>query len=270
MLKKIVTIFLWTLTVAIFACYFYFAFTVSTKGKKLERCTGIEVTILDSAVNHFITKADVEHLIKSSQSNPLDLERKWVDLDEIEHLLESRSAIRKSDAYIGADGILKVEVTQRRPLIRVQTADGGFYIDDTQHIFPLVDNFTSYVPIITGHIPTNLKKGLSPEAGPEDQEWIESVIRLGEYLDRHPIWSSQIQQIDVESNGDFCFYTAVGDQKIIFGELDNIDYKFAKLKTYYKQIIPVYGWEKYDQVNLKYSDQIVCTLRKTKKKSSNI
>ncbi len=270
MLKKIVTISLRTLTIAIFGCYFYFAFELSAKGKKQECCVDIDVTILDSAINNFITKADVENLIKASEINPIGMERRWVALDEIELLLENRSAIRKSDAYIGADGILKVEVTQRRPLLRIQTENGGFYIDDTQYIFPLVESFTSYVPIITGDIPVKLKEGFRGEAGYQDRKWIESVIRLGEYLDRHPIWNAQIQQINVESNGDLTFYTAVGDQKIIFGPIEDIDYKFAKLKTYYKQIVPVYGWERYDQVNLKFSDQIVCTLRKTKKNSSNI
>ncbi len=266
MLKKTVTIILWTLTAVIFGCYFYFAFGLSRSGKKQERCTGIKVTILDSAINNFITKSDVEAIIKSSDLNPIGAERRWVALDEIEMLLEHKSAIRKSDAYIGADGLLKVEVTQRRPVLRIQTANGGFYIDDTQYIFPLVESFTSYVPIITGNIPVKLKEGFRGEVSYADKEWIESIIRLGEYLDRHPLWNAQIQQIYVEDNGDFSFYTAVGDQKIIFGAIEDIDYKFAKLKTYYKQIVPVYGWERYDQVNLKFSDQIVCSLRKTNKK----
>ncbi len=265
MLRKIVTYILWTLTAALFGCYFYFASSVSEKGKKQESCIGIDVIILDSAVNNFITKADVADIITSSKINPMGKEREWVDLPEIEKLLENRSAIRKSDAYIGTDGILKVEVTQRRPLLRIQTEQGGFYIDDTQYIFPLVETFTSYVPIITGNIPVKLKEGFRGKVRNKDREWIEDIICLGEYLDKHSFWNNQIQQIHIEDNGDFTFYTAVGDQKIIFGKIENIDYKFAKLKTYYDRIVPIYGWERYDQVNLKFSDQIVCTKRKTNK-----
>ena len=66
------------------------------------------------------------------------------------------------------------------------------------------------------------------------------------------------------------FYTVVGDQKIIFGEIDDFDYKFAKLKAFYTGIVPVYGWERYSAVNLKFSDQIVCTRRHTHDKSNRI
>ncbi len=270
MLKKIVTYILWTLMIAVFGCYFYFASTLSAQGRRQELCSDIQVTILDSAVNNFITKQDVVDIIKSSDINPIAKEREWVDLPEIEELLEHRSAIRKSDAYIGTDGILHVEVSQRRPILRIQTAQGGFYIDDSQYIFPLVSTFTSYVPIITGNIPVRLQEGFRGEVYGDEKMWLDDIIRLAEYLDRHPFWNAQIQQINVENNGDFTFYTAVGDQKIIFGGLDNLDYKFAKLKTYYDQIVPIYGWEKYDQVNLKFSDQIVCTKRKISKKSSTI
>ncbi len=270
MLKKTVTYILWTLMIALFGCYFFFAHTLSAAGRKQECCKDIAVTILDSAVNNFISKQDVADIIRSSELNPLGKEREWIDLPEIEKLLEHRSAIRKSDAYIGTDGILRVEVTQRRPILRIQTAQGGFYIDDTQYIFPLVSTFTSYVPIITGHIPVKLREGFRGEVEGDDRRWMRSVIRLAEYLDRHPFWNAQIQQINVESNGDFTFFTAVGDQKIIFGSLEDIDYKFAKLKTYYDQIVPIHGWEKYDRVNLKYKEQIVCTKRKIKKHSRTI
>ena len=79
-----------------------------------------------------------------------------------------------------------------------------------------------------------------------------------------PHTCSLIQQIYVEDNGDIVFYTSVGDQKIIFGAVEDIDYKFAKLNAYYRQIVPAYGWEKYSTVNLKFSDQIVCTARNKK------
>ena len=114
---------------------------------------------------------------------------------------------------------------------------------------------------MSGHIPVKLEEGYRGAPDRDDRGWVDGITELAHYLDRHPVWNSQIQQIDVEQNGDIVFYTAVGDQKIIFGTTDDIDYKFAKLRTFYRQIVPVYGWERYSAVNLKFSDQIVCTLR---------
>ena len=115
-----------------------------------------------------------------------------------------------------------------------------------------------HIHLIRAH---SLRPGYRGVPEETDRKWVGQIISLALWLDRHPVWNSLIQQIYVEENGDIVFYTSVGDQKIIFGAIENIDYKFAKLKAYYKQIVPAYGWERYSVVNLKFSDQIVCTAR---------
>lgn len=272
MLKKIVTYCLAALAVLLFCGYFTAASILSDKGRKGEICTGISVKILDSASNRFVSPEEIESIITASDLNPIGKPREEACLDGIEKLLENRSAIRLGDASLSRDGILRINVTQRRPLLRVQTDKGAFYIDDTGYIFPWVNTFTSYVPVVSGHIPVNLEEGYRGIPEEDGRRWVDGMIRLAHYLDRHPVWNAQIQQIDVAENGDLSFFTVVGDQKIIFGGIDDIDYKFAKLKTFYRQIVPVYGWERYSVVNLKFSDQIVCTLRDRKdiKKSIKI
>ncbi len=270
MIKRIVTYCLIAFAVLLFCGYFAAASYLSAQGRKGELCTGISVTILDSAANRFVSPEEIRSIILSSDINPVGRPRTETQLDLIEELLESRSAIRLSDASVSMDGILRVKVTQRRPVLRVQTEKGAFYIDDTGYIFPWVNTFTSYVPVVSGHIPVRLEEGYRGVPEGDDRQWVEQIISLAQYLDRHPVWNAQIQQIDVEENGDIVFYNAIGDQKIIFGAIDDIDYKFAKLRTYYLEIVPVYGWERYSGVNLKFSDQIVCTLRDDNKVKNSI
>ena len=215
-------------------------------------CTDVSVRILDSAVNRFVSPGDIRSILTSSAVSPIGRPRDEINLHDIENLLNSRSAIRKSDASLANDGIL------------IQTGSGAFYIDDTGYIFPWVSTFTSYVPIVSGHIPVRLEEGYRGVPEETDRKWVGQIIGLALWLDRHPVWNSLIQQIYVEDNGDIVFYTSVGDQKIIFGAVEDIDYKFAKLNAYYRQIVPAYGWEKYSTVNLKFSDQIVCTARNKK------
>ena len=261
MLKKVVTYILMGIAVLIFCGYFAAASILARKGAREVMCTDVSVRILDSAVNRFVSPGDIRSILTSSAVSPIGRPRDEINLHDIENLLNSRSAIRKSDASLANDGILDISITQRRPVIRIQTGSGAFYIDDTGYIFPWVSTFTSYVPIVSGHIPVRLEEGYRGVPEETDRKWVGQIISLALWLDRHPVWNSLIQQIYVEENGDIVFYTSVGDQKIIFGAIENIDYKFAKLKAYYKQIVPAYGWERYSVVNLKFSDQIVCTAR---------
>lgn len=261
MLKKVVTYCLAALAVMIFGAYLFAASQLSEAGGAQEMCTGISVTVLDSMTNRFVSKTEVAAIITGSEYNPVGKTREYTDLSEIEDLLEHRSAIRFAEAYIGKNGILNVEITQRRPLLRLQNSSGGFYIDDSGYIFPLVSSFASYVPVVTGHFPIKLQEGFRGNADFKSKKWIGEIMALAEYLDSHPFWNAQIQQIYIEENEDIVLHTVVGDQKILFGKPEDIEYKFAKLKTFYEEIVPVSGWEKYSAVNLKFSDQIVCTKR---------
>ena len=241
MLKKVVTYILLGIAVLIFCGYFAAASILARKGAREVLCTDVSVRILDSAVNRFVSPDDIKDILTSSATSPLGRSRNEINLHDIETLLNSRSAISKSDASLANDGILDISITQRRPVIRIQTGSGAFYIDDTGYIFPWVSTFTSYVPIVSGHIPVRLEEGYRGVPEETDRKWVGQIISLAQWLDRHPMWESLIQQIYVD-----------------------IDYKFAKLNAYYKQIVPAYGWEKYSTVNLKFSDQIVCTERNKK------
>jgi cell division protein FtsQ len=51
----------------------------------------------------------------------------------------------------------------------------------------------------------------------------------------------------------------VGNQKIHFGRLVNSTKKLENLYQFYKQAMPIKGWQTYRDISLKYKNQIVCT-----------
>ena len=55
-------------------------------------------------------------------------------------------------------------------------------------------------------------------------------------------------------------YTRSGDEKFIFGSLNDIDDKLTKMAGYYRTIKPQAKakGKTYKTVNLKYKDQIIC------------
>jgi cell division protein FtsQ len=266
MLRKIITSILWTLAIVLFAGYFVVAEILRSNKAKEEKCCSIETVILDSAINRFVTKGEVYSLITESKVDPLNRVRNEIDIDQLETMLTGKSAIKHCNISIDREGKMRVEITQRRPLIRIQTPDGGFYVDEESYIFPVLKSFSSYVPIVSGKIPLSIEDGYRGYYYGENKLWLEELIEFGTFIKEHPLWDAQIQQIEVCDNLDINLYNRIGDQKIVFGQMDRFEYKFAKLECYYKKIVPVHGWEKYSEVNLKFSDQIVCTKRSKKKK----
>ena len=85
------------------------------------------------------------------------------------------------------------------------------------------------------------------------------MLEMGLFLEKNPFWNSMIEEIFINSDGDAELVARAGDQRIIFGDFENIPEKFSKLGSFYQYIIPKVGWDKYACVNLKYRGQIVCT-----------
>ena len=265
MVKKVLTyIGLSLLTIALGA-YFYFAMQLQRRYADKEVCREIKVTLLDSAQNRFVTKTEVIDIIENFAGHPIGKKNSEINLANIELLLNKRSAIRGSQASLYRNGTLAIDITQRRPLLRIHTQNGGFYVDETGYIFPLVESFSSYVPIVTGNVPLDLNVDHRGNAAGEEERWINKLVELGIFLNNNPFWNAMIEQIYIAQNGDVILCPKVGNLEVIFGDLNNIEEKFHRLLAFYKNIAPHEGWGKYSSVNLKYKKQIVCKLNKKSK-----
>lgn len=265
MFRKILTYFGYTLLVTMLGGYLFFCTLLEKQNRAKEVCRNIKVTLLDSAVNRFVTRDEVIGIVEGFMGKTIGKPIREIDLNNIEELLDKRSAIKKSEVSLTRSGRMNIDITQRRPVLRIQTKNGGFYVDESEYIFPLVETFTSYVPIVSGNIPVIINAQHRGKALEDENNWISQILRMGYYLDEHPFWNAQIEQIYVDPGGDILLYPRVGNHKIIFGDLNDIDEKFTKLYAFYKNIIPEEGWEKYSSVNLKYRNQIVCKLNKVNK-----
>lgn len=266
MLRKILISLVTLLALGAIGAYFFFAQMLYSKNLTSQVCREVNVSLLDSLQNRFVSKSEVTGIMNGFMGESVGKNVDEIDLHTAEMLLNSRSAIKESQVSITRAGELRIEITQRKPVLRIQTENGGFYVDETEYIFPLVSTFTSYVPVVSGHIPLAIDPQHRGLAADDSGRWMEKIMGLGSYLSTDPFWNAQIEQIYVDENGDIILSPRVGEHKIIFGDLKDIEVKFNKLYTFYKNIVPAEGWDKYSTINLKYRDQIVCKLKSKRKK----
>ena len=224
MLKKILISTIVVLILGAVGAYFFFAEKLYRANFPNQLCREVNVTLLDSARNRFVTPQEVIGIMDGFMGKSIGKGVQEIDLNLVEQLLNKRSAIKETQASITRDGRLNINITQRKPVLRIQTPNGGFYVDETQYIFPLVNTFTSYVPIVNGHIPFTLNADHRGTALEDDGNWMEKILELGNYMSNDPFWSAQIEQVYVDSSGDIIWSPRVGEHKIIFGDLKDIDW----------------------------------------------
>ncbi len=222
-------------------------------------CRGVDIVILDSMENSFVSEADIKKYLDREYGRYIGTPLDSIDLVKVERIIDGRSAVKKSQAFVTKDSLLRVKVTQRKPVVRFQKSDGGFYADAEGFIFPLQSSYASHVQVIDGAIPLAANSGYKGAVtDPAEKEWLAKMMRVVNHIEGSRTWKGKIVQISVGRNGELTLVPREGKQLFLFGQPVQIEEKFRKMEMYYTHIVPEKGAEKYKSVDLRFDGQIVC------------
>lgn len=226
-------------------------------------CEHVEVELRDSL--RFVTEKQVKSWLDRNYGVCVGRRLDSLDLRKIEGLLLSRGPITGCEAWTDDDGVLHLDIRQRRPVLRFSYGDGlGYYVDEGGYIFPLHKDFTADVRVIEGDIPVRPAAGFSgyPESE-EDSTWIAGMLAFEKAVEGSRTWSGLVERTIVREGGDIAFNVTAGDELIIIGGADRLDEKLKGLEEYYRRIVPEKGEGYYKTVSLKYKNQIICRQKDT-------
>jgi len=208
--------------------------------------TGIDIDIIDSLNTRFICDSEIKNLILKNHPNIIGTQAIKIDKEHLEQVINKIPFVKNTEIFTSLKGCLHLDIEQRKPIVRILKGK-GFYIDEENKRMPLSSNYTSRVLVVSGHI--------------KDKTIESDLMPLVNFITKDEFWSSQINQIYVDSNNEYILIPRVGGQKIEMGKIDNFERKFLKLYALYKDGFSTVGWNKYKKINLKYENQVVCTKR---------
>ena len=228
---------------------------VGAKNRHEVTCNSVDAIIADSLA--FISPDDIKDWM-ADYGTYLGLRLDSVDLRRVEAVIDGKSAVRKSEAWLTDDGVLHISVTQREPVVRFQSASGGYYADATGFLFPLQLRHTARVPVVDGALPLKLGKDFKGEPGTEkERQWVLAVIDLVRYLGERKEWNDLVGQITVDKNGNLVLIPREGTERFIFGTPTGIDAKFDRIRKYYESVAPSRETP-YKTVDVRFDGQIIC------------
>ena len=213
--------------------------------------------------NRFINEQDVLYQIMNpTDTTPLFI--KNVDVNELERKINNNPSIKEAEVYKTIDGNLIVDVKQRRPIVRIFSKTGSYYIDEKGSLMPLSNKYTSRLLVVSGELIEPFAKryhfnyaNLSDSI--KAKTLLDDIFTISKYIDKSDFWKAQIEQVYVNKDLDFELVPKVGNHKIVLGGVENMKGKFEKLMIFYKKGLNKTGWNEYSIINLKYKNQVVCT-----------
>ena len=217
-------------------------------------CKKVSIKIDNEYNNYFIGDKEVKDLLTREGERKLEgLPNRSIDLKNLEKRIEAHSFVKEAEVSRGLDGNIHVSVKQNRPIARIIRSDQDVYIDAEGNILPLSDRYTARVIPVTksASLKSFDKVFFQDSTG-------QAYLSLLRFVEGDPFWKAQLAQMHVDAKGKVSFLPQVGEHTIEFGKPTGVEEKFKKLMVFYKQVLPVMGWEKYKRVNVEYEDQIIC------------
>lgn len=214
-------------------------------------CTEVRIDIKDGLVKGFLNADEVKLELQRAHAYPIGELCSQVKTRDIEELLERNPFVENAECYMTQTGHVYIQLTQRLPVIRVKADNGDdYYVDEYGNIMPNT-HYVSDLAIATGDISKSYAK--------------KTLVRIGNFLLQHPLWRSQVEQVNVLSDGSIEMVPRVGDHVVYLGQPVNLQEKLDRLEKFYRYGLSQAGWNKYSYINLEFNNQIICKKRALKK-----
>lgn len=216
-------------------------------------CSEIQVNVKNVDDLKFITDKEIlDYINNNGQDVVINQKLKDISKSDIEKRIEQSEYVAKADVFTNFEGKMKVDVEQKKPIYRVFNNKGvSYYVNKKGESIPISSKFTPRLIVATGN--------LSNQDTPENLKIHEELLLLVNFINANPFWEAMIGQIHVANNDDYILYSKIDEHRVNLGNTENLEDKFKYLEIFYKEAIKNVDWKKYEEINLKYKGQIICT-----------
>ena len=213
-----------------------------------------EVKVYIPGDQYFIDKDMVNNILKVHRHQLIGRNMESINIQLLEQKLKANPFVESAKVYEDMDGIIRVEISQRQPMIRVMNQfDQDFYIDQHGVKIPVSSNFTSRVIAANGYI----DEVFSNKVDTLHTDIAKQLFKTADFIAKDSLWSAQIAQLYVNKEHEIELVPRVGNNRILLGDADSLESKFHNLLVFYKQALPQVGWDRYKVINIKYANQVV-------------
>ena len=263
MIKKIIIISAWIILLTGLGILLGFV----EKENQSQVCNKLDILVKYNSNDYFITADDINTFLIAKGFKVKGASLSTIDEGKIETALLTIPYVENADVFTTIDGNTEISIIQKRAIVKVYNKYGQqFYIDDKGKLMPSSDKYTARLPVANGYISDMynpfIKLDVSDSSNADSlimTKSIYKIFRIAQFLDKDDFWKAMVEEIFINSKGDIELFTKIGEQTVIFGNIDNMDEKFDNLLVFYKQGLNKVGWKKYKTINLKYKNQVVCS-----------
>ena len=225
------------ITILIMLIFSGLAFYSFNKKNENRLTTGLDISIFPSK-DSYLSKDSIRSIL-----NPfLGDEKKSIDLNLIENIVDNNSYVYKSEVSLSFSGNLVLKIKQKTPVGRVISENEMFYVDKDLRKMDLSKYQSARVPIVIGF---------------ENEISRSYLKKVFEHIDDDTFLKQNISKIIINSPNSISLKLRAFDLTVKIGDRRNLKNKFLKLKAFYTMANAKKNLMEFKQINLQFDKQVV-------------
>ena len=207
-------------------------------------CVSMAFTIEDRAERQYVTESELTGLLQAEGIYPVGRKLDIVSLHRIEQTIVAHPMVRTAECYLTPRNEVKVRLTQRVPLLRVQTPGEAYFIDTDRRVMPARAVVKDSVLLATGAV------GVQMASGP--------LADFAEWLQDNPFWRKRVHHVRVESPQMVYIYQRGEHQpRVAMGNMRGYEKKLAKLRVFIENGAEATRDKNYTELDLRFKGQVI-------------
>ena len=194
-----------------------------------EKCTGIEVQVINADSTSFVTPQGVLNDLKGQGIKLVGKRMGDINASEIEEALRVSPYLENADIVKCQDGKVLIRVSQLVPVFRVFDGGSSYYVNRAGKHMSATNYYHSDVPVVQGH-----------------------------FTRKFP---PTVTMYIVRDTNNIILVPSISGHVVNIGNVSGLENKFAKLKLFYREVMPQRGWNTFDTISVKWNHQVVATRR---------
>ena len=206
-------------------------------------CRSISYIIKDRAERLYLTESELDAMLAAEDLEPVGKSINRISLHRIEKAIVRHPMVRTAECYLTPRQEVRICLTQRVPLMRVQTPGDSYFIDSDRKVMPVRAAVKDSVLLCTGAVGVQMAS--------------RQLADFAKWLQTEPYWQARIHHVQVQNPQMVYLYLKGNQPRIVLGSMRGYEGKLKKLRTFLENGADATKDKNYYELDLRYKGQVI-------------
>ena len=209
-----------------------------------QECHSLRYIIEDREERMYLTEIELTQNLRAKGLYPVDRVVAPTTLHHIEKTIAQHPMVRTAQCYITPRGEMRIRITQRIPILRVQTPVELYFIDTDRRVMAYRESVRDKLPVVTGNVGVTMAS--------------HALADFAQWLQKNDYWRARIHHIQVQ-NPQLVYLHLRGEAmpRVVLGSMRGYEQKLNKLRVFLENGSEATKDKQYREIDLRFKGQVI-------------